>query len=1199
MIQRYSFEEKDFKGERFKEFGMDLAGCNDILCLTQPESIIEIHKKYIQSGADIISTNTFNANSISLSDYGLHIFPGLIRELNREAVRIAKRSIEESKRKEDILIAGSIGPTNRSASLSPSVENPTERNITFQQLYEAYKEQIEGLIEGNVDILLFETVFDTLNLKAGLNAANDVMQSQGMDLPIMVSATISGKSGRTLSGQTLAAFATSTEEIENVVSVGLNCSFGPSELVGYVEELGKLTSKFLSCHPNAGLPDDLGCYDVDEKIFAEELSVIFEKSLVNIIGGCCGTTPGHISLIKEKFGNSLPYKPKPIPVALYLSGLDRLKVHPEKTFLKIGERCNVMGSRKFLRLISEKNYSEASEIALKQVEAGADVIDINMDAPLLDSEKEMKEFIRYISSEPEIAKVPVMIDSSNWEVVETALENLQGKSIVNSISLKEGEESFLARASHIKKHGCAVVIMAFDEKGQADTFERRIEICERAYNLLTKKLDFNPNDIIFDVNVMAVATGIKDHNDYAQDFIRAVEWVKRNLKGVSTSGGISNLSFAFRGKNHIREAMHSVFLHHARNAGLDMAILNPDALLDYESLDAILKELIEDIILNRREDATDRLLDYMASHEEKEIKKEKKIIEKEALPVNERLVNDILTGNSVSIIENLKEASLQWNPMELIEGPLMEGMKQVGKLFGEGRMFLPQVVKSARAMKAGVDYLKPAMEELKKDKQGNSMGKVLFATVKGDVHDIGKNIASIVLACNNFEIIDLGVMVPTEDIVRAVKTENPDLICLSGLITPSLAEMVNVAKRLEKEGIDTPLMVGGATTSLLHTALKISPNYSGTVIHVDDASQNPVKAAEILNPATKQVYSEKLKKEYSSIISAYEKDKIPLADFKTINESGENRKQQSQEFETFIPKTELGKSKIINFELKDIEPFINWKMFFHAWKISGEFLEGFPFDLCDGCVAKWKASLNGNSEKAFEALKLYKDARQILKEEIEKKNFDGKGSVSFHKAYSKGNDIFIEGKRLPLLRQQRENSGFKSLSDYIKSDGDFIGFFAVTAGKYLETKIEEFKVKNDSYNYLLYQSLADRLAEASSEWLHYLVRTKLWGYSSEEILSPSEILKGNFPGIRPAWGYPMLPDQTLVLEWKDKLPHEELGIEFTLNGAMKPSASVAGLYISHPESSYFMIGKIGDDQMKDYAERRGLPIERIREILAY
>ena len=1192
MIQRLGLEEKDFRGERFATHTQRLYGCNDLLCITQPEKIIDIHKAYIDAGADIISTNSFNSNVISIGDYGLEVYPGIVHELNRSAASIARRAADASGRR--VFVAGSIGPTNRAASISPDIENPSFRNVTYDELYATYSEQVEGLIDGGADILLFETVFDTLNLKAGLDAANEVMRRKGIDMPVMISATLSDKSGRTLSGQTLQAFVTSVEGYGNVVSIGLNCSFGGKEMIPHIRELGMLTRHYVSSHPNAGLPNAMGEYEETPEKFANLLVPAAEDGLLNIVGGCCGTTPDHIRTLAGRLGNAKPHRPTDVRHELRVSGLDVVEVIPENNFINVGERCNVAGSRKFLRLIKEKKYDEALQIALKQVEDGAMMIDINMDDPLLDAEKEMVTFLRLIASDPEVARVPVMVDSSNWNVVEGALKNLQGKSIVNSISLKEGEAEFIRRGKRIRQLGAAVIVMAFDEKGQADTYERKIEICQRAYSLLTGQCGFLPEDIIFDVNIMAVATGIEEHDRYGLDFIRAVEWVKTNLPGTHTSGGVSNLSFSFRGKNHLRECMHAVFLYHAIASGLDMGIVNPATSVTYNDIDEELRATIEDVVLCRRKGAAEELAAYALNDAPAAPAADGVKGRDLTVAVNDRLIQAIMKGNGEYMAQDLDEVLASgMAPVDIIGGPLMEGMNRVGVLFGEGKMFLPQVVKTARTMKQAVDYLRPHMEQQAAGSRTAKAGKVLFATVKGDVHDIGKNITSIVLACNNFDVVDLGVMVPAEDIIQAIKDEKPDLVCLSGLITPSLAEMVNVAKAMEKEGFDIPLIVGGATTSKIHTALKIAPAYHAPVVHASDASQNPLIASRLLDKETGEGYRQSISKEYAKLCADYcdshRQTIVPLAEARA--------KAKRCEYSPMLPAAGLNKPLVIDLDLEVISRFINWKMFFHAWKISGAYMEGFPYDGCDGCVAEWRAGLSGKDrEKGEEALQLYKDAIRLISSMKSNRQFDGKGAVAFYHASSDGDNIIVGDETVPTLRQQTLGSDFLSLADFVMAD-DYVGVFAVTSGRWMAEEAKKKSAANDSYGALLLQTVSDRLAEAASEWLHLAVRRHMWGYAPLEDNDVARILRGDYRGIRPAVGYPMLPDQLLNHVMSNLLPLDKIGISLTENGAMSPSSSVSGFYISNPESHYFMIGEIGNDQLEDYARRRGVEVSRMREIL--
>lgn len=1183
MIQKAGFTDKDFRGERFATHKARLAGCNDLLCITAPERIKEIHSAYLNAGADIISTNTFNANPISLADYELHNIPGIVREINFAGAALARKTAEDAPLRAwggRAIVAGSVGPTNKSATMSPDISDPTCRNITYDQLFDAYLDQIIGLIEGGVDILLFETVFDTLNLKSGLDASQAAMRKCNRCIPVMISATISNKSGRILSGQTLKAFCTSVENYPCVVSIGLNCSFGPKDIAAPLRELTLSTEHFISAHPNAGLPDALGQYDISPEKFAAEIRPLLNERLVNIIGGCCGTTPAHIAALRREADTSLPHISNNKEThPLCISGLERIEVRPENNFLIVGERCNVAGSRKFLRLIKEHKYDEALSIAVKQVEDGARVIDINMDDPMLDAEIEMQHFLRLYSSDPEVAKAPVMVDSSNWKVVETALKNLQGKSIVNSISLKEGEETFIRKAVRIHELGAAVIVMAFDEKGQADTYERKIEICRRAYDLLTIKCGFKGEDIIFDVNVMAVATGLEEHSRYGIDFIKAVEWIKKNLPGARTSGGISNLSFAFRGRNSLREAMHTVFLYHAIAAGLDMAIMNPSASLNYDDINPELRALIEDVILAASSKAADMLAEYAKNDIGTENASSAVCNDTNpSLTPQQRIENAIVTGRPNNMFEDIDTLIASGvRGVEIVEGPLMQGMKKVGALFGEGKMFLPQVVKTARVMKLAVDHLAPTMLADVSAGSSAKAGKIVLATVKGDVHDIGKNIVSIVLACNNYEVIDLGVMVEADTIVETALREKPDIICLSGLITPSLSEMSTVAECLRNAGCDIPLMVGGATTSALHTALKIAPVYGGPVIHMKDASQNPIVASQILNPATKGIYIAKLKDLQHRLRQKHEASKVGIF---SLEEAKRRAKMRNNHSDTSIlPEYGLSNLIVRSFTIEELIPLINWNMLLHAWGIHSVNCQ------C-GC------------ENDAEALRLISNARRLLANIADSGRYDGFGMTMFVAAYTDGDDLIVGERRIPLLRQQRLDSECKSLADFINADGDYVGLFLTGAGHYIESEYKRMNAEGDYYNSLLLQTLSDRLAEASSEYMHFLTRRDYWGYAPNEEFEPERLFNDNYDGIRPAMGYPMLPDQLLNKEIVDMLqPESGKRVAVTENGAMTPSSTISGLYIANPKARYLTLGIIGEDQIENYAKRRGISADRIREIL--
>lgn len=1183
MIQKYAFKESDFRGREFLNHNMSLSGFNDILNLTKPSSIKKIHLQYLEAGANIITTNTFNSNKISMRDYGLDEIEGLVVRLNREGALLAKSSIQEFEKERGVegihFVGGSIGPTNRSASMSPDISDPLKRNISFDLLYEAYRQQVIGLIEGGVDILICETFFDTLNLKAALAACNSIMAEKRIDIPIVVSATVSDKAGRILSGQTLKAFVTSISHYDNVSVIGLNCGFGPDIMLNYIKEINSINSHFTSCHPNAGFPDETGCYNLSAKEFESKIRPLIESSAINIVGGCCGTSPEYIKTLVNLVKDAKPRIPNKEMDELSLSGLEMLKVNND--FIIIGERCNVAGSAKFLRLIKERAFEEASVIAKDQIKKGAQVIDINMDDAMLDSKKEMVDFIRYILAEPEIANVPFMIDSSRWEVIEAALKEIQGKGIVNSLSLKEGEEIFIERAKKIKELGFALVVMAFDEKGQADTFERKIEISRRAYNILKEKCGFFGDDIIFDVNVMTVATGMEEHANYALDFIRAVEWIKKNLPGARTSGGVSNLSFAFRGKNKIREYMHVIFLYHARKAGLDMAIINPSQNTRYEDIPEKTRKIIEDIIFNRDPEAVEKLIKIANEETNKKNVSDKKVNQPQTVQsIEEILISDLCKGELLNLDSHI-EIALQEikDPIKIIGGPLLEGMKKVGELFGEGKMFLPQVVKTARSMKRAVELLTPYIEK-KQETAGKKNGKILIATVKGDVHDIGKNIVSTVLSCNNYEIIDLGIMVPAEKIVGLALEEHPDIICLSGLITPSLAEMKHTIEALSSAGINVPVMVGGAATSLIHTVLKLDPVYKGTVIHVGDASQNPIVASKLLNPELKESYFKEMEEKYANLRTK-QKEKDDILPFKKVLEIVDKEKRNS--YKSSKPKTALSSPIIIDIKLEDILPLVNWKMFFLAWKIQGPVVEKVPYITDGNTYSEWLASLNDEEKsKAVEAYQLYIQAKDICSHLIQSASYDGKALIRFDAAYSDEKNIYIGEKTFPMLRQQKKDSNFLSCSDFISGEADYIGFFSVTAGHYLTDLSKEYEKKGDIYKSIIVQTLADRLVEASAEWLQHYVTEKYWDVN-----------------IRPAWGYPMLPDQFMILETKDLLPYNKIGISMTENGAMYPPSSISGIYISNPDSKYFMVGEIGEDQIKDYAERRGISFDNMKKILRF
>lgn len=1176
MIQRYNLSEKDFRGRRFAEHPSELKGNNDILSLTRPDIIAAIHRQYIEAGADIISTNSFNANSISQADYHT---AHLVGEINRAAAAIARTEADTfmlAHPERRIFVAGSIGPTNRTASISPKMDDPAYRNVTFDMLTESYEEQLTALSEGGCDILLFETVFDTLNLKAGLTAAQNVARHSGKSLPIMVSCTIAGRAGRILSGQSIAAVLTSISHFDNILSVGLNCSWGAAEMRPFISELSSLCDRFVSCHPNAGLPDESGRYTESPEYFTRHIEEFLKDGSINIVGGCCGTTPEHIHALSHIVKSHRPRIQGKTAEGLHLAGLDAMTVSRDINFVNIGERCNVAGSRKFLRLINEKRYDDALAIARRQVDDGAQIIDINMDDAMLDAEAEMTRFLNLIASDPDTARVPVMIDSSRWDVLLSALKCVQGRAIVNSLSLKEGEETFISRAKVLRDMGAAIVVMAFDENGQADTYERKIEICAKAYKLLTEKAGVRPCDIIFDPNIMAVATGIDEHDYYARDFIRATRWIKENLHGAKVSGGVSNLSFAFRGHNSLREAIHAVFLYHAIEAGLDMAIVNPAASVTYDDINPTLRDTIEELILNGSHTAAEKLTLYAGNAADTASATVPQSADRHNLDPGARLIQAIIKGSPEYLAEDLHDAEAVYpRAIDIIEGPLMEGVSKVGTLFGEGKMFLPQVVKAARVMKQAVDMLKPRIKADKSGDSSQSAGRILFATVRGDVHDIGKNIVTIVLECNNYEVIDLGVMVPAEEIVRRAISDKPDIICLSGLITPSLAEMVNVAEKLNEAGLDIPLIVGGATTSKLHTALKIAPRTKAPVIHASDASQNPIIAARLLNPASRGRYEAEIAEEYSRLRASYH-----AGAGKQLLDLSSARRLADHHPETSAVPLHPGITTLEKLPTSEISELINWRMLFHAWGLTGSLPNEYK-----------------NTPKATECIKLYDDAKKILGSLPE---YFIRAAVAIYDAHSHDDNLIIGDITLPMLRRQQpgEDGRCRCLADYVNPEKDFVGLFAINAASGVQDVIDRYESSGDRYSSLLLRSLLDRLAEAASEYVHCLVRKSIWGYARHENLSNSELFEGRYNGIRPAFGYPMLPDQTLIHSISPLLPFDKLGITLTENGAMHPQSCVCGLYIASENARYFNIGTIGTDQLTDYAMRRGISVDEARRILS-
>ncbi|MEJ5351118.1 MAG: methionine synthase [Melioribacteraceae bacterium] len=1202
MIQRYKLSEKDFRGDRFKNHPADLKGNNDILVLTQPEIIKEIHRSYLEADADIIETNTFNATKISQADYKTE---DLVYEINFNAARIAKEAALEFTKKnpnKPRFVAGALGPTNKTLSISPDVNDPSFRAVTFDEVKEAYKEQARGLIDGGADILLLETIFDTLNAKAALFGIMELCDELNLQIPIMISGTIVDMSGRTLSGQTTEAFWISISHTKNLLSVGLNCSLGPAQMRPFISELSQIANVFVSLYPNAGLPNEFGEYDESPNSMAKVLEEFAKEGYFNIIGGCCGTTPEHIKTFAEIAKKYPPRKIPEVEPYLRLSGLEPLVFRPDTNFVNIGERTNVTGSKKFARLIKENKFEEALSVAREQVENGAQMIDINMDEAMINSEEAMTKFLKYIASEPDIAKVPIMIDSSKWSVIEAGLKCLQGKGVVNSISLKEGEEIFKERAKKILRYGAAVVVMAFDEEGQADTFERKIKICQRAYKILTEEVGFPPQDIIFDPNIFAIATGIEEHNQYAINFIEATRWIKKNLPYCKVSGGVSNISFSFRGNDIIREAIHSAFLYHAIEAGMDMGIVNAGQLAVYEEIPKDLLERVEDVLFNRRPDATERLIEY-ANSINKDSKKE--IINEgwRNNSVEERLKHSIINGIVDFIETDIEEARKKYsNPLEIIEGPLMEGMNIVGDLFGSGKMFLPQVVKSARVMKKAVAYLIPYIEQSKINSEGNkTSGTILLATVKGDVHDIGKNIVGVVLSCNNYTVIDLGVMVPSDKILSTAVEKNVDIIGLSGLITPSLDEMVHVAKEMERMGLKVPLLIGGATTSRIHTAVKIAPNYSNATIHVLDASRSVGVVSNLLNKETKDKFIQEIKNEYERLRETHSKKQIEK-EFLTIEQARKNKLVLDWNNYKVKRPNKLGISIFKNYPLNEIKNYIDWTPFFQVWELKGRYPKIFE-----------------NEYYGNEAKRIFDDANKLLNKIISENLLTANGIIGLFPANSIDDDIEIytdESRTgilaiLHTLRQQTiKSKGIPNiaLSDFIapkeSNVKDYIGAFAVTAGIGIENLIDKFTNEHDEYNVIMVKALADRLAEAFAELLHEKVRKELWGYSPDEKFSNEELIEEKYQGIRPAPGYPAQPDHTeKITIWKILDVEKNVQIKLTESLAMYPAASVCGLYIAHPEAKYFNVGKIGKDQVLDYHKRKGISMKEaekwLRPILNY
>jgi 5-methyltetrahydrofolate--homocysteine methyltransferase len=1195
MIQRYQLTEEDFRGERFKNHPCDVRGNNDLLNITRPDVIKAIHAEYLSAGADIIETNTFSTQRISMADYEME---DLSYEMSYEGARIAKEVAQEFTLKnpdKPRFVAGALGPTTKMASMSPDVNDPGYRAVTFNELVEAFYEQIRGLIDGGADFLLFETITDTLITKAGLFAVKNYEREIGRKIEIMISGTITDASGRTLSGQTVEAFLNSVSHAD-ILSIGLNCALGAKDMRPHIEELSEKAPCFISAYPNAGLPNEFGAYDEVPHETAHLVEDFIKHGFVNIVGGCCGTTPEHIKCIAEKAAKYPPRVPPTPEPYLRLSGLEALTLTPETNFVNVGERTNITGSPKFSKLILAGDYEEALTVARQQVEGGAQIIDVNMDEGMLDSEAAMTKFLNLIASEPDIAKLPIMVDSSKWTVIETGLKCLQGKGVVNSISLKEGEEKFKEYAQKVKQYGAAVVVMAFDENGQADSYERRIEICKRSYDILVNEVMFPAQDIIFDPNILTVATGLEEHNNYAVDFINATRWIKENLPLAKVSGGVSNISFSFRGNNVVREAMHSAFLYHAIKAGLDMGIVNAGMLEVYEEIPKDLLELVEDVLLNRRPDATERLVEFADTIKSKG-KTAVKDEEWRKGTVEERLSHSLVKGIIEYLDDDVEEARQKYNkPLEVIEGPLMDGMGIVGDLFGQGKMFLPQVVKSARVMKKAVAYLLPFIEEEKLNNadanQRKNAGKVLLATVKGDVHDIGKNIVGVVLACNNFEVIDLGVMVPAQKIIEAAKANNVDIIGLSGLITPSLDEMVHFAKEMERQEFNIPLIIGGATTSRIHAAVKIAPNYSGPTVHVLDASRSVTVCSTLMSDENREAYIEQIRGEYDKAREAH-LSKRSDKQFKSIAEARENRYQIKLNG-SIPPKPSFTGTKVFeDYPLEDLIDYIDWTPFFHTWELRGSY----PRIFDDKVVGA-------------EARKLFDDAQQLLKKIIDGKLLKAKGVIGFWPANSVGDDIVLdvngETTIIHTLRQQTEKAAgepYYALSDFVapKETGiqDYFGGFAVTTGIGCDELVAQYEKDHDDYNSIMVKALADRLAEAFAERMHELVRKEYWGYAKDESFSNEELIKEKYAGIRPAPGYPACPDHTE----KDTLfrlldAEKNAGINLTESYAMYPTAAVSGFYFAHAESRYFGLGKIAKDQVEDYAKRKKMDLEVVERWLS-
>ena len=1195
LIQTHDLQESDYRGTQYADWHCDVKGNNDLLAITQPDIIADIHREYLAAGADIIETNTFNATSIAMADYDMESESVAI---NQAAARLARQVADEfSTPEKPRFVAGVLGPTNRTASISPDVNDPGFRNTSFEALRAAYYESTQALVESDVDLILIETVFDTLNAKAAVFAVKQYLDDHDLDVPLMISGTITDASGRTLTGQTTEAFYNSLHHAE-ALSIGLNCALGPKELRQYVEELSRIADGFVSVHPNAGLPNDLGGYDLGPAEMAEHIEEWAASGFINIVGGCCGTEPAHIKAIAEVVAQHAPRVIPEIETACRLSGLEPLNITPQALFINVGERTNVTGSARFLKLIKNGDYETALDVARQQVDSGAQIIDINMDEGMLDATEAMPRFLNLIAAEPDISRVPVMLDSSKWEVLEAALQCVQGKPVVNSISLKEGVEPFLHQARLIKRYGAAAVVMAFDEEGQADTIARKVDICTRAYKILTEEIQFPPQDIIFDPNIFAVATGIEEHNNYAVDFIEATRIIKETLPHAMVSGGVSNVSFSFRGNNFVREAIHAVFLYHAIKAGMDMGIVNAGQLAIYEDIPINLRDAVEDVIQNRRDDATERLLDIAETYRGDAKTKKVDNLEWRELPVKKRLEHALIKGITDYIDDDTELARQEaQRPLEVIEGPLMDGMNVVGDLFGAGKMFLPQVVKSARVMKKAVAYLMPYMEAEKaaNDEAISSAGRILMATVKGDVHDIGKNIVGVVLQCNGYDVVDLGVMVPAEKILQTAREQQCDIIGLSGLITPSLDEMVHVAREMQRQNMQLPLLIGGATTSKLHTAVKIDPHYEHPVVYVPDASRAVGVATKLLSDTQCKPYVDEVKTDYAQVREQRAQQKTTRQEVSLPAARRNALKLDWQDYQPVTPQW-LGTRVFKDYPLEELVERIDWSPFFNAWELAGKY----PKILNDEVVGR-------------EAQKLFADAQNMLNKVITEKWLTASAVVGFYPAGSMHDDIVVlePGRDQPIatlhqLRQQVEKRHQKPnlcLSDFIAPIDspvqDYIGGFAVTSGHGIDAHVARFEADHNDYDAIMLKALADRLAEAFAERMHERVRKEFWPYATDETLDNTALIAEQYQGIRPAPGYPACPDHTeKATLWELLKPDEHIGLTLTESYAMWPTAAVSGLYFANPQSHYFGVGKIAKDQVADYAQRKSMPIEVVERWLA-